>query len=177
MAGTRGKIDIRPGTLADADVLARIGGESFRDAYGPHSDAVDVDAHIQEVFTSKAVRADMQQHDCHYLLATVDASPGGMAKYLNAACPTPGGAGSALELKQLYVLTDMQGLGLGRKLVQRLADIGREGKVAGIWLSAWKEADWALNFYRSMDFSVVGEAMFAVGATEYEDFLMWKSLE
>lgn len=177
MVMLRTEVEIRTGELADAEVLARVGRESFRDAYGSHSDPADLDSHVQEFFTAGAVRRDMQEHECDYLLATAAGEPGGMAKFLYAGCPIAGGASNALELKQLYVLAAMQGYGLGRHLLNRLSDIGRERKVAGIWLSAWQDADWAVRFYRNNGFSIVGDTSFAVGATEYTDFLMWLSLE
>jgi len=111
------------------------------------------------------------------LIANVNDKAGGMLKYHHAACPEPGIASNAVELQQLYVLAEMQRHGLGRRLVENLIAIARNTEATGIWLSAWEDADWAINFYRKTGFSAVGTAIFTVGAATYTDLLMWWPLE
>ena len=169
-------IDICSAGIDAADTLAHIGMSSFRDAYSAHSDPVDLEAHLQEFFAPQAVRACIESGASQYLLASVDRRPGGLAKYRPAACPVPGGATDALELQQLYVLASVQRHGLGRRLVDALVDVAQGQQRSGIWLSCWEEADWALNFYLGNGFVSVGTADFALGATNYRDFLLWRAL-
>lgn len=167
-------ISIRAAGSDDAGVVAAIGASSFRDAYAPHSEPLDLEAHIEEFFTAAAIRAELQR--CDYLLATVDATPAGIAKYRSAACPAAGGASDALELQQLYVLASLQRHGLGRRLVDALLAIAKRQGKSGIWLTAWQQADWALNFYRKLGFVKVGTTDFTLGATSYIDDLLWLAL-
>lgn len=169
-------IKIRAAAADDAVVLASIGASSFRDAYALHSEPSDLESHVQEFFTSAAIRACIQGDASRYLLATVDGKPGGIAKYRAAPCPVPGGAMEALEIQQLYVLASMQRHGLGRQLVHAVAAIASHQLLTGVWLSCWEDADWALNFYRKNGFVPVGTADFAVGATNYSDLLLWLPL-
>jgi ribosomal protein S18 acetylase RimI-like enzyme len=170
-------IEIREAGIHDVDALATIGSSSFRDAYQEHSNAADLEAHLQRYFIAVAVRSEIEQHARRYLLASVNNQASGIAKFRDAACPVPGGKADAVELQQLYVLAQMQGHGLGRRLVQQLINIAQEKQATGIWLSVWEFADWAVGFYEKNGFSVVGTTDFTLGATTYNDLLMWMSLE
>ena len=95
---------IRDAGVADAELLAAVGSSSFRDAYGAHSEASDLEAHLQKYFSGQAIQAEMKSGQSSYLLAIVNDTPCGLAKYRKAACPVPGGDDNAIEIQQLYVL-------------------------------------------------------------------------
>ncbi len=169
-------VDICNAGLDAVEILASIGANSFRDAYAAHSEPADLEAHVQEFFSVDAIRGCIERQESRYLLASVNRQPGGIARYRIAPCPVPGGALQALELQQLYVMAGQQRQGLGRRLIRSLLEEARQQKLAGIWLSCWEDADWALKFYRKNGFVRVGTADFAVGATIYCDYLMWLDL-
>ncbi|MGI9200288.1 MAG: GNAT family N-acetyltransferase [Woeseiaceae bacterium] len=167
---------IRVADAADAELLATVGSSTFRDAYGEHSKPADLETHLANNFSLRAVQKEIAGGQCTYLLAMLNDMPCGMAKYRNAACPVPGGDDNAIEVQQLYVLDASQGHGIGRKLMERVSDDGRQRGVAGIWLSAWELADWATGFYVRAGFTDIGKVQFKVGETSYTDLLMWRPL-
>ena len=171
-----GKVEIRRAVRSDAEVLARVGSESFREAYGPHSKAADLDSHIDQGFSVSAVRNAFAAGQCAYYLASVAGEPAGMAKVRMAQCPLPGGDANALELQQLYVLAGMRRHGLGRRLMSQVVDHAQASAAAGVWLSAWEFADWAVRFYTSVGFTTIGKVEFKLGSTDYTDLLMWRPL-
>ena len=170
------EISVREAGMQDAAILAEIGSSSFRDAYQPHSNANDLELHIDNYFTLAAVSREIGLQDRHYLLAVVNGEPAGIAKYRKAPCPVAGGDGNAIELQQLYVLARMQGHGLGRQLIDSVCAIAVQHATAGVWLSAWEFADWATRFYARNGFTAIGKVEFKLGATTYTDLLMWRAL-
>ena len=176
LAGPDGSIKIRLATPDDAVALAEVGIASFRDAYAAHSNAPDVEAHIEQRFSESAVRDRFAQGQCRYYLAEVDGQPAGMALVCMAACPVPGGDDNALELQQLYVLASMQRLGLGRHLVECVVAHAKERAANGVWLSAWEFADWATRFYSRAGFESIGKVKFKLGSTTFTDLLMWRPI-
>lgn len=156
---------VREASLDDAEVLAHVGSNSFRDAYQQHSDSSDLSAHIDEYFTVAAIRNEIEQQRCRYILASVDGAPAGMAKIRRAACPVTGGDDNATELQQLYVLETMQRHGLGRSLMAEVVAFARQDATVGVWLSAWEFADWATSFYERNGFSEIGKVQFKLGST------------
>lgn len=168
---------IRRAGIGDAELLAKIGTNSFREAYGPHSDPTDLETHIRDYFAPDAVFKEFESGDSLYLIATVDGEAGGLAKCRKAACPVDGGDANAVELQQLYVLAAMQRHGLGQQLVDGVIDYARQNEAAGLWLSAWEFADWAIRFYERVGFAGIAKVEFKLGATTFTDILMWRSLE
>ena len=86
-------------------------------------------------------------------------------------------ASRALELHQVYVLPDAQRAGVGGRLIAAAADFARDKAADGIWLSVWEDAPWAVNCYRKYGFEEVGTAVFTLGATVYNDLVMWRPVE
>lgn len=175
MAGV--EIEIREGVAGDAYTLANIGTQSFREAYGPHSNDDDLESHISKNFTAAVVRAEIEQHERNYLMAMIDDQAGGIAKYRHAPCPVAGGDANAFELQQLYILATMQGHGLGGRLIRHLVNIARQADAKGVWLSAWEFADWATGFYEKFGFAEIGKVDFNLGEVTHTDLLMWMPLE
>ena len=123
-----------------------------------------------------AVRDAFASGACDYYLALVAGKPAGMARVRLAECPVPGGAANALELQQLYVLAEMRRHGLGRRLMDQVLEHAAALTAAGVWLSAWEFAEWAVRFYTSVGFTAIGKVKFRLGSTEYTDLLMWRPL-
>jgi ribosomal protein S18 acetylase RimI-like enzyme len=171
------EISVREASIEDVDVLAHIGASSFREAYEDHSEANDLENHIEKYFTVAAVRNEIEQHGRRYRLAFVDGAPAGLAKIRKAACPVPGGDANAVELQQLYVLATMQRHGLGRRLMADVVAFAEKNAAAGVWLSAWENADWATRFYERNGFAAIGKVDFKLGTTTHTDLLMWRPLE
>jgi len=61
--------------------------------------------------------------------------------------------------------------------MDRAAAAAREQGCAGLWLSVWKDADWATAFYEAYGFRTTGTTEFRLGRTCYEDYLMWLPLD
>jgi GNAT superfamily N-acetyltransferase len=176
VASSDRQIEIRPGTAADIEALARVGSDAFREAYSPHSSAADIDSHIEKNFSVAAVRDSLAAGQSDFYLACIDGDPAGLAKVRLATHPLVADAAAALELQQLYVLADMQRHGLGRCLMGRVFEHARAAAVGGVWLSAWEFADWAVSFYTRVGFETLGKVEFKLGDTLYTDLLMWQPL-
>lgn len=166
-------LTIRVATPADATELSRVGMQSFNDAYRGTADDEDIDAHLDEYFTETAIRAEMGLPTVRYLVAAFGESTAGFAKLRNSDAPGQLPADSAVEVQQLYVASEHQRSGVGRRLMDAATAEARSWGAEGIWLSAWTHADWAVAFYRDYGFSVICEVPFRLGQSEFTDYLMW----
>ena len=173
MSASRPVIEIRAASATDLESLATIGTESFSAAYGATTTAADMAIHLDANFTVAAMGTAMQDPSCCFLLATVDAEPAGFVKLRDADVPDVIPAVAVREIQLLYILPDFQRFGLGRRLVDAAVVFAQEHDAHGLWLSAWKDADWAIGFYTKSGFRQVGTQEFRVGETRYTDYLMW----
>ncbi len=170
-------IEIRAAGAADLDSLAAIGTASFTAAYGPTTTPADMAVHLETYFTAAAMGDAMANTRCHFMLATVDAGPAGFVKLRDEGVPDVIPAAAVQEIQLLYVMPAFQRFGLGGRLVTAAANFAREQGAKGLWLSTWKDADWAINFYIKAGFRQVGTQEFRVGETIYTDLLMWRPFD
>ena len=168
-----GRVAVRLAGTADVAVLVDVGQTSFRQAYEDWSEPDDLEAHLNEYFSEKAVLEAMQTPDCRYLLASNNDKPAGFVKIRDGEIPDTVPANRALELQQVYVNPDQQRSGIGGRLLAAALQYAAEQSADGVWLSVWEDAPWAINAYLKHGFRQVGTVDFPLGATVYNDLLMW----
>lgn len=161
---------------ADAVALSAAGEHLFVQAYGSYSPADDLAAHVRDYFGRDNVAAELQKPDVRYAIARNGDAIAGFAKIRRGAAPDTTSAADAIEVQQLYVDAACQRKGVGRALMDWAVAAAREAGVAGLWLSVWQDADWAIAFYEAYGFCRVGTAEFWLGGTRFDDYLMWLDL-
>jgi len=112
-----------------------------------------------------------------YLIAENNGRPAGFAKVRETSPLPEVAANRVIELHQLYVQPQQQRFGIGGYLLDAVFNYVRDKGAAGVWLSAWEEAIWAVNFYRKHEFATVGTTDFRLGKTVYSDLLMWRPVD
>jgi putative acetyltransferase len=88
------------------------------------------------------------------LLAMADAHPAGCIA-LREITPMPGEAGRVCEMKRMYVNPAYRGLGLGRRLAERLIAEARTIGYAQMKLDTEPDFDAAVGLYRSLGFNEI----------------------
>lgn len=166
-------ITVRAAHSADVRELARLGSTVFMATYGETAAPNDIGPHVEAHFSEAAIAREISSAGVGYLLAESGDACCGFLKLAAGPVPDLVPADSALEVKQLYVATEHQRGGVGRKLMDAAVASARRRGVAGLWLSVWTEAEWATRFYEAYGFRALGIVPFDVGKTTYDDFLMW----
>lgn len=174
--GAGNALRVRRATAADAEVLAAIGRASFSEAYGPGSKPEDIADHLQRHFRADVIRDEMARPGCDYWLATMGTEPAGLAKSRSDRSPAGLPEPNCLELELLYIAPACQRRGVGHALLDRVEALAAERGLAGIWLSVWEDADWAVGFYRKHGYTAFAKHTFTVGRSEFTDDLMWLDL-
>jgi GNAT superfamily N-acetyltransferase len=160
---------IRPATLADVDVLCRLGAATFRETYRAISDPREVDEYADEHFAPAKVEAWFRRPCARTLLAFVGDEPAGYAHVRNAKVPACVADRKAVELSRLYLLSSAQGTGLGSALIDAaLVEIAALGGHT-VWLGAYDRNVKALAFYARRGFVRVGTHEFEFGGQIYAD--------
>jgi diamine N-acetyltransferase len=163
--------------VADAEVLSAAGERLFVQAYGEYSLPDDLEMHVEEHFGLESVSAELHKPAVNYTIAYDDDAIAGFSKIGRGATPVSIPAAAAIEVQQLYVDADRQRQGVGRTLMDRAAATALQEGQPGLWLSVWKDADWAVRFYEAYGFRRVGTADFRLGSSHYLDHLMWLAFD
>lgn len=156
-------IDYRDARPEDAEPLAAMARTAFLDTFGPLYAPGDLDAFLETTFGPAGLPAQIGDPAYRIRLA-VDAGGriAGFAKVSAMTQPVDHAEG-AMELKQLYVLKDHHGAGIGPALMDWAIDTARAQQAPALYLSVYAENWRALAFYKRVGFAQVGVAPFHVG--------------
>ena len=165
-------IRVRRADLADAEVLAEIGRETFVDTFGHLYPAEDLGAFLEANYTPQAFAARLSDPDeASWLAETADGAAAGYCQAGRCGLPHPEVTPACGELKRLYVRQGLQNRGVGQALfgaaLQWLEAPGRR-----LWIGVWSENHGAQRFYGRHGFAKVGEYLFPVGRTRDREFIL-----
>lgn len=179
MASATIPITIRRCTVDDAATVAALGARLFTETYGPTHPEPELSRYLARSFAVEETREVIGAGDATVFLAEEqDGTPIGYAFLRSSPTPPEGVSGQrVMEIVRFYVDGRVQGRGVGAALMREcFSDALRRGADT-VWLQVWKEAPWAVGFYKRMGFSVVGSAPFYFGDQVGDDHIMAKVFE
>jgi ribosomal protein S18 acetylase RimI-like enzyme len=169
---------IRRCTVDDAAATATLGARLFTETYGPTHPEPELSRYLARSFSVEAVRGAISDSDVSMLLVEDSFGNPVAYAYLKASREPPAGVigDRPFEIVRFYVDGVCQGRGVGAALMDASFADARDRGADVVWLQVWKEAPWAVGFYRRMGFSVVGSAPFYFGEQVGDDHIMSRSL-
>lgn len=171
-------LKIRQAASEDAPMLAQIGWQAFDEAFGKHpkNHPDDMKIYRDDYFSAARIEADLREEKVLYIVAEIDDEAAGYAKIQfdsREDCLT---RGKTIELCRLYALDKFIGQGIGKTLMLKFLEIGRENDCAVAWLGVWEYNFRAQEFYKKFGFEKCGEHIFQLGGDPQIDWLMQKRI-
>jgi ribosomal protein S18 acetylase RimI-like enzyme len=165
---------IRRAEVVDAEALALLGAETFRETFGHLYPPEDLAHFLDESHSPAAWRKVLEDP----ALRTWVAEEGALVGYaLAGPCklPHPEVTPDAGELKRLYVARSHQGSGVGRRLLdEALGWLEAQGRTP-LWIGVYSENHRAQKIYEARGFVQVGEYEFPVGKTRDRELILRRS--
>jgi ribosomal protein S18 acetylase RimI-like enzyme len=164
---------IRPARPSDAEALAELGAITFTDTFGHLYPKTDLDDFLADNHTPAKLSKTLADPDIGVFVA--EAPDGRLIGYSQvgpADMPHADLRPEHGELKRLYVLKELQGSGLGARLIEPALDwLDAHGRNP-VWLSVWAHNTAAQRFYARYGFEKAGEYEFAVGSWRDPEFIL-----
>lgn len=174
---TQHEIGVRRATAFDAELLARLGAETFPGNFvgrpAPPSGTV---AYIESSFSPERQAAELAEPGSVFFIAQMGSDAIGYACIRQGPAPPEVLASPAAEIHRLYVLQDHWGTGAGRALMQACIEEAATRGYEAVWLGAWSENPRAVSFYRALGFTDVGTQLFELGDETHVDLVMVRAL-
>lgn len=173
------QISIAKANLATATRLAALGRQTFSETFADSNKPADMAAYLAETYSPELQLAQLQDPSITCLLAQMQGQTVGYALLQeNSLLGLAEGAPTSrqLEIKQLYVLEDWIGTGLGKALMQRAFDIAQAAHATAVVLGVWEHNVRAQAFYQRFGFREVGEVAFKLGEDVQRDLIYRKGL-
>lgn len=156
----------------EADTLALLASEAFRETYGGRTDAVNLRRYIDTHLTSGRLRAELGTPGFDFHMARVEGLPAGYLKTRRDRQPKGIDHPRCLQVERIYVLQRFQGAGIGSALLDIAVRRARTDGDRTVWLQVWQQNTEAIGFYRSKGFRIYETATFAFGDEWTDDYLM-----
>jgi len=119
---------------------------------------------VDGIYSPVTLAADIGERRHQYWLVTIgDRDVGYVSAYIESG---------RVWIKKLYLLSETRGRGLGKALVQTVAD--QFGAHLPIALNVNDGNHSAISFYRSQGFEVEGHVPVRMGAYDFHDYIMVK---
>lgn len=160
-------MNIRPATPDDLAAIDRVFRTSFCDTFAHLYAPEDLDTFLAQ-FNPRAWQAELADPAYDFAVGEQDGAILGYAKLGPNKLPhvEPNGV---IELKQLYLLKQAHGTGVGRKLMNWVLTEARRRGAERLALSVWEDNRRAQAFYRRYGFEDRGPYEFMVGAQADRD--------
>lgn len=119
--------------------------------------------------TSLQKQADAKGH--HFILAYSDKTPVGFASYEFNYNGTAG-----TKIHKIYVLSDQQGKGIGKILIDHIMNVARQNNQEALLLNVNKN-NVAIHFYKKLGFIIIAEEVIDIGkGYVMDDYVMQLSI-
>ena len=164
------EITYRTATPADAELMSRIGPETFSETFGHLYTAENLEAFLSN-HSVENWTAELTDPRFTVRIAEQDGEAVGFAK-IGPPGPPFAVTGPTAELRQLYVLKPWQGTGVARALMDWAMDEARARGAGQLILSVFVDNHRAQRFYARYGFEAVGTYAFMVGSHADEDIIM-----
>jgi ribosomal protein S18 acetylase RimI-like enzyme len=164
-------IQIRQATPQDIPLIHQLAKEVFFVTYEPLQTKEKV-AYLFNLMYSESTLSEQMQKKKHTFLLAEDATG-----YLGYASYEFNHKGSGkTKIHKIYVMPNAQGKGVGREMINWMADVAKQNKVETLLLDVYRHNP-AIQFYEKMGFKKAGEQVTDVGnGFAMDDFVMEMNL-
>jgi GNAT superfamily N-acetyltransferase len=172
----RPSLSVRQADIHDADLLARLGTATFRQAFAAVNSAEDMASYLPSAFGPEIQEAELRQPESDFLIVSVDGEPAGYAQIQVTDPPAGVTTSRPIELARFYLDAAWHGQGVSKVLMEEVLALASAGRHDLIWLGVWEHNGRAISFYRKWGFEVVGNKSFRLGSDLQTDYVMSRSL-
>ena len=173
------RIAVAKANLATATRLAALGRQTFTETFAAANTPENLAAYLAEAYGPAQQLAQLQDAATTCLLAEMQGQTVGYALLTEGSAlglPPEKTGGKQLEIKQLYVLEDWIGTGLGGALMRRVLELAQASSCTAVVLGVWEYNERAKAFYQRFGFREVGEVAFQLGDDVQRDLIYRKGL-
>lgn len=160
----------------DLPMLKQICEKTFVETFGEENSEEDMEQYLKETFSEEVLKKELVEQNSLYYLALVEERPAGYMKLNFREAQTEQGHENAVEIQRIYVLQEVKGLGIGRMMMEKALEIGRERSLQYVWLGVWEHNHAAIAFYEKLGFVKFDTHVFVLGEDHQTDHLMKRAL-
>ena len=167
-------VQVRPCRPGDEQALALVGQATFLESFAGVLSGADILAHCAKQHSPEIYRAWLADPRVRTWIAEMEPgqAPVGYLVLAPANLPLADLRDDDLEIKRIYLLHRLQGIGLGKRLMDEAIACATQDGRSRLLLGVYSRNDQAISFYERCGFRAIGERRFLVGETYHDDLIM-----
>ena len=155
---------LRTATTQDIETIRQVAQEAWPVAYGSILKPDQIEYMLDMMYSAASLHKQMEEEGCEFIIAELD-KPVGFASFSEIG-------DGLFKLNKLYVLSTMQGLGVGSRLTREVIRRCEERGGTLLELQVNKNNE-AKLFYEGLGFEVDHEGVFDIGqGYVMDDYIM-----
>jgi ribosomal protein S18 acetylase RimI-like enzyme len=163
------EICIRHCTIKDIGVIRELAELIWPATYRSILSEAQILYMMAWLYSQEALKGQMENDSHTFLLASLDRKPVGFASFSRLT-------EERAKLHKLYILPDIQGSGIGKKLVEEVIENALDRQFDSLELNVNRNNP-AIRFYVKLGFHIIDEVDIAIGSGFYmNDYIMLKDL-
>jgi ribosomal protein S18 acetylase RimI-like enzyme len=162
---------VRAAVAGDAGALAALAERTFRDTFGAHNSAANMDLHCACTYGAAIQADEIADPERTTLVAETAGRLAGYGQLRWSATPCLSAIRPA-EIQRIYVDRPWHGRGVAQALMARLLTAARERGADLVWLGVWEHNLRARAFYRKAGFAEAGDHVFRLGDEDQRDLVL-----
>jgi len=163
-------------SLESAAALSQLWRDTFAQAYEGVHTPENIQTYCANNFSIETATSELKNDKVFCKIATLDDVAVGFYLLRKHDCPVPLD-GSSMELKQIYILSDQFGKGLGKTLYEDAITTIKQNGSRNVWLLVSDVNHRAKAFYNKLGFKSVGTGpVFEVGSDRLTSTVMARGI-
>ncbi len=165
-------LEYRQCSIADLNQLTQISKSTFVEAFKADNDPEDFKSYLDFAFNEAKLTEELENPDSSFYFTFHDNELVGYFKLNKGKAQSELKSEDSLELERIYVTSEFQGKGVGKRMLQFVKQLGSKTTKAFLWLGVWERNKAAINFYEREGFSKFGVHPYYIGKDKQTDWLM-----
>ena len=166
------KFFIKECSLEDIERIKDISEKTFYETFASENTKEDMEDYLKENFSYEQIESEIKNTDSKFYIVEYNEQVIAYMKLNFDKAQTEKGHNNTLEVQRIYVLKEYKNNHIGRKLIEKAIEIGRDNHLNYIWLGVWENNINAIKFYEKQGFEKFGTHIFKLGEDEQIDNLM-----
>lgn len=170
------KMTIREAGMKDLHEIKAISEKTFVETFGSENTEEDIEKYLKGNLNTETVTNELSDPDSLFFLVDVNNNSVAYMKLNIGDAQTEKGLDHSLEIQRIYVLEDYKHKGIGKQLMDKAIEVGKNKLLAYVWLGVWEKNLKAIAFYEKIGFVTFDKHVFKLGEDEQTDYLMKREL-
>ena len=169
-------LNIRQATITDLNLVAVLAIATHYEAYFELDPSHDLADYCANFFDLKTVKNELENPRMTFLIVEFEGNAVGFAQLREGKKIACMEGKNAIEIQRIYVIEKMKGKKIGKALIEKCFEIGKEKGYETLWLGVWDKNLEAQKFYEKIGMKNVGLTDFSDGKNQFINFVFAKDI-